>query len=85
MAGYSLGVQVNGKSISTEFKNDGAGNVGVEIPVQPNMVITFTNTTGPALPNTGGMGTAIFYVAGAALMLGAAVFLVARKKMGTEK
>jgi len=85
LAGYSLGVQVNGKSISTEFKNDGAGNVGVEIPVQPNMVITFTNTTGPALPNTGGMGTAIFYVVGAALMLGAAVFLVARKKMGTEK
>jgi len=37
------------------------------------------------LPSTGGMGTTVFYIVGAVLMLGAVVFLVARKKMGKEE
>ena len=37
------------------------------------------NSTGSLLPSTGGIGTQIFYIAGAALLLGAVVVLLVRK------
>ena len=44
------------------------------------------NNTGSELPETGGMGTTIFYVLGGALMLGAVILLITKKRMGqTEK
>ena len=43
------------------------------------------NETGHELPSTGGVGTTVFYIAGAALMLGAAVLLVARKKASASE
>ena len=39
------------------------------------------NSTGAELPSTGGMGTTIFYVLGAVLVLGAVVLLVTKKRM----
>ena len=39
------------------------------------------NNTGSTLPETGGMGTTIFYVLGSALVLGAVVLLVTKKRM----
>lgn len=39
------------------------------------------NNTGATLPETGGMGTTIFYVVGGALVLGAAILLVTRRRM----
>lgn len=39
------------------------------------------NSTGTTLPSTGGMGTTIFYVLGSALVLGAVVLLVTKKRM----
>ena len=39
------------------------------------------NNTGTLLPSTGGMGTTVFYVLGAALVLGAVVLLVTKKRM----
>ena len=38
------------------------------------------NTSGSTLPETGGMGTTIIYILGAALVIGAGVVLVSRKK-----
>lgn len=44
------------------------------------------NNTGSQLPGTGGMGTTVFYVLGGALMAGAVVLLITKKRMGqTEK
>ena len=43
------------------------------------------NQTGAKLPSTGGIGTTIFYVIGAALVIGAIVILVAKKRAGSEK
>lgn len=43
------------------------------------------NQSGTELPSTGGIGTTIFYVLGSALLLGAVVLLVARKRMNAEK
>ncbi len=41
------------------------------------------NNTGSELPETGGIGTTIFYTLGAILMLAAVVLLVTKKRMGT--
>ena len=43
------------------------------------------NKSGATLPETGGMGTTIFYVVGSILVLGAGVLLVTKKRMSNEK
>ena len=43
------------------------------------------NQSGAKLPSTGGIGTTIFYVIGAALVIGAIVVLIAKKRAGSEK
>ena len=47
--------------------------------------ITVANNKGNILPETGGMGTTIFYVFGSILVLGAAVLLITRKRMGAQR
>lgn len=46
---------------------------------------TIENVPGTHLPTTGGIGTTIFYVAGLILLIGAAVLLVAKKRMGAKR
>ncbi len=43
------------------------------------------NSTGTLLPTTGGMGTTIFYIVGAILVLGSAVLLVIKKRENNTK
>ncbi|MCI6569478.1 MAG: isopeptide-forming domain-containing fimbrial protein [Dysosmobacter sp.] len=43
------------------------------------------NKSGATLPETGGMGTTVFYVVGSVLVLGAGVLLVTKKRMSNEK
>jgi LPXTG-motif cell wall-anchored protein/uncharacterized repeat protein (TIGR01451 family) len=47
-------------------------------------VATVTNTKGTVLPNTGGMGTKIFYVAGGLMVVGAVIFLITNRRMKSE-
>ena len=42
------------------------------------------NNKGSVLPSTGGIGTTIFYVIGAVLVIGAGVLLVTRRRMGSN-
>ena len=42
------------------------------------------NNKGTTLPSTGGIGTTIFYIVGAVLVIGAGIFLFVRRRMGHE-
>lgn len=42
------------------------------------------NQSGATLPETGGMGTTIFYIVGAVLVIGAGVLLVTRRRMSAQ-
>ncbi|MBQ1271393.1 MAG: isopeptide-forming domain-containing fimbrial protein, partial [Clostridia bacterium] len=42
------------------------------------------NETGSILPETGGIGTTIFYALGAVMVIGAGVLLIAKKRMSNE-
>ena len=46
--------------------------------------LTVENKSGSSLPSTGGIGTTIFYVAGGALVVGAGVLLVSKKRMSNK-
>lgn len=43
------------------------------------------NNSGSTLPSTGGIGTTIFYIAGSILVLAAVIFLVTKRRMGSEE
>ena len=45
---------------------------------------TVTNNSGEELPSTGGIGTTIFYIIGAILVIGAGVVLVTRRRMNVQ-
>lgn len=46
---------------------------------------TVVNQSGAVLPSTGGVGTTIFYVVGSILLVGAAILLIAKKRMNAAK
>ncbi len=43
------------------------------------------NQSGTVMPSTGGIGTTIFYVVGSILLVGAAVLLITKRRMNSEK
>ena len=77
-AGYNklagrVQVKIDGANLTTTME----GNVWYE----GDGGVQITNKAGTQLPSTGGMGTTIFYVLGSALVLGAVVLLVTKKRM----
>ena len=54
-------------------------------PSDGSLTTDVENKSGAELPETGGMGTTIFYVLGAILVIGAGVLLIVRRRTGSEK
>lgn len=57
---------------------------GGDTEAQLSVTADVANSTGALLPSTGGMGTTIFYVLGAILVLGAGVILITRRRMSSK-
>lgn len=72
------GLTVNNTAITVEMTQAADGETGYYTGVLSTVVI---NNQGGTLPETGGMGTTIFYVIGSILVLGAAVVMITRKRM----
>ncbi len=62
-----------------------AGESGTEDVNTGTASITIGNGKGIELPSTGGAGTTLFYIAGAILAVGAGVFLIVRRRMGSDR
>ena len=55
-----------------------------ETVVSGELFAEIVNNSGATLPETGGMGTTLFYIVGAVLVIGAGVVLVSRRRMGAN-
>lgn len=64
---------------------DGEGDDGKVTEAELTVTAKVANNTGSLLPSTGGMGTTPLYVIGSVLVVGAAVLLIVKKRMGAEK
>lgn len=68
----------------TNLEVTAAGKAGTADTSTGVASITIANNAGSTLPSTGGIGTTIFYVAGGALVVGAGVLLVSKKRMSNK-
>lgn len=58
---------------------------GTTLPCEgKNGEVTVENVTGREIPSTGGTGTKVLYVVGGAMVVGALVLLITKKRMSTE-
>ena len=65
-----------------EFVKNNASSEGVVFDENTAIAsVTIDDKSGAELPSTGGIGTTMFYIAGAVLVLGAGVLLVSRRRM----
>lgn len=67
------GTKVSGEISFTAKKDEGALTANV------------VNKSGLELPETGGIGTTVFYILGGILVIGASVVLIVRRRMNTDK
>lgn len=73
----------NGNTTNTQTEK--TIEVKVDIPNIAATALVVVNKAGTELPSTGGMGTTIFYVLGAVLVVGAGVLLVTKKRMSQSE
>ena len=80
----SYTVTIDGQETATyKFNNPEAANsneINWEIAELEEKPYQFVNTQGTELPSTGGIGTTLFYIIGAILVIGGAILLISRKR-----
>lgn len=72
--------ELTGESL---FGDEGDGTITLESE-KADLDVDIVNQSGSTLPETGGIGTTIFYVLGAILVLGAGIVLVTRRRMSAN-
>ena len=83
--GYNKCADVTVVISATHAEDAGGARATTTLTENSNVTNTIENKQGSTLPETGGMGTTIFYVLGSILVLGAAVLLITRKRMGAQR
>lgn len=78
----SYTITVDGTENSYSMTLDGSDITTSAIIKESNSLLN--NTKGIELPSTGGMGTTLFYIIGAVLVLGAGILLVTRRRMSAN-
>lgn len=76
-ANYNANGTLNTTAADCKLKQDAEGKHYYQVE-------SIANKAGAVLPSTGGIGTTIFYVLGSILALGAAVLLIAKKRMNGQ-
>jgi fimbrial isopeptide formation D2 family protein/LPXTG-motif cell wall-anchored protein len=80
----SYSIKVGGQTTSYTLTNS-ADKTMIDISRNPaSSDSEIKNTKGVELPSTGGIGTTIFYIIGAILVVGAGVLLVTKRRMNVE-
>ena len=72
----------NGNEVSKESSVTKIEITNEDFAAKVNYIVNFTGTE---LPSTGGIGTTIFYLIGAILVIGAGVVFVTRRRMHSDK
>lgn len=89
-AGYNLLSEPVHFVISASYAADGSNYTSVTVTVgaaaaSDTLSANVVNKSGSTLPETGGIGTTIFYVLGSLLVVGAGVVLITRKRMSKSE
>lgn len=69
---------------ATHAENTSQTSADLTLTKKQNINNTVVNESGAILPSTGGIGTTIFYIIGAILVIGAGVVLVTRRRMSAN-
>lgn len=64
----------------SEERDEGGNLIGLKVPASVNII----NMPGSTLPETGGTGTTIFYIAGAVLVVAALALLLIKRRTSSE-
>ena len=74
----------DGNLVSTEASSSSSKSVTKNLEELDAQGVEVVNQQGTELPSTGGIGTTIFYIIGAILVIGAGIVLVTRRRMNVQ-
>ena len=72
------------KKAPTGYNMPANPNTDVKAATDNSLALTIENNKGSVLPSTGGIGTTIFYILGALLVVGCGIILIARRRMSAN-